>query len=135
MINKLPEVLTLVEWRDNDDGRIVDVRDRYVEKYWLPILGPSCIWFLRSAVDHLAHRECVTLPTEAFSMSLGLRSNALAKAVDRLVKFNQIQVRDNTIAVPFKLPMLHNGQVARLPQFLQMSHATIREAIRASDMA
>lgn len=120
-----------------------DPRSHYAETFWLPILGPSTLWLLRSiAMRFDVEPDGFTMELEEQSASLGIRSNggrnnAFQRSLHRLVGFNMGRtVDDQTLAVRRVMPALHTGQVRRLPNRLQRLHQEAiarREADREED--
>src|SRR5580693_4064481 len=51
-----PTILRVVTWEDAADDGQFDPRSRYVERFWLSVLGPSAVWILRRLADGLDDR-------------------------------------------------------------------------------
>lgn len=122
--------LSIVPWSDaflDRDGH--DPRSPYAERFWLPTLGPSTYLLHRYLVGGFDHQPAGFLlePLEV-SMALGLgpagsRSAPFGKALVRLVRFRQAEVRqDGALAVRTNLPPLSARQIERLPPGLQAEH-------------
>lgn len=122
--------LSIVPWPDHfidRDGH--DPRSPYAERFWLPTLGPSTYLLHRHLVGGLDRRpEGWALDPVEVSMALGLgatgsRSAPFGKALVRLVRFRQAEVRpDGALAVRVNVPPLSQRQVERLPPGLQAEH-------------
>jgi len=107
-----------------------DARSRYVEQFWLGILGPSTTWFLRL----IAHR----LDTEPDGFELDLRATArtlglgaggpLQRTIDRASRFGLARESGlDALDVRRRLPPLNRGQVARLHEAARQAHADWQE--------
>jgi hypothetical protein len=113
-----------------------DPRSRYVERFWLPVLGPSTTWLLR----HLAARfdaspAGLQLDADETSRAIGLvpggRRSPFARSLARCVDFDMAkQLGATTLAVRRKLPPLGRRHLARLPRSLREEH----EAIPSTEM-
>jgi hypothetical protein len=134
------DTLTVRPWPDPVIDQLGhDPRSRYVETYWLGILGPSTTWLLRRIVagfDELGGTGdgCYALDLAETARCLGLgerrgRSSPLARALSRLVQFDMAVLDgDGSLAVRRKVPPLTRRQVVRLPASLQASHQALVEA-------
>jgi len=134
------DTLTVRPWPDPVIDQLGhDPRSRYVETYWLGILGPSTTWLLRRIVagfDELGNTGdgCYALDLAETARCLGLgerrgRSSPLARALSRLVQFDMAVLDgDGALAVRRKVPPLTRRQVVRLPASLQASHQALVEA-------
>lgn len=104
-------------------------RSRYVERFWLPILGPSPLWLLRRLVDGLETSPSgYLLPVETTARSLGLGSSAgrhspFRRAVGRGAHFGVLR-HDGAgrLAVRTRLAPLPAHLLARLPDPLRLEH-------------
>jgi hypothetical protein len=123
--------LTVRPWPDDVLDRVgVDPRSAYVERFWLPLLGPSSILLLRRLAAELESSPSeVQLSVEATALSLGLgmragRSSPFARTVRRLCQFNlaHFDEHERLLLARRKLPPLNRPQVNRLPEHLQRSH-------------
>ena len=106
-----------------------DPRSAYVERFWLPILGPSTTWLLRRLADGLDQRpEGYQLDLADLAGELGLalrstRTSPLLRAVDRSCTFGAArQLGTGTLAVRRHLAPLSRRQVQRLPDHLRAEH-------------
>jgi hypothetical protein len=127
--------LTIRPWADTVVDRVGhDARSRYVEQFWLGVLGPSTTWFLR-LVAHRLDREPdgFDLDLRATARSLGLgapegRHAPLHRTVERTVRFGLARtVGHHGLDVRRRLPPLNRGQVARLPEPVRRAHADWQE--------
>lgn len=106
-----------------------DPRSAYVEKFWLPILGPSSVWLLRRLADGLDHNPEgfeIDLVDTARSLGVGMRGgrNApLMRTFDRCCRFGAARMHGTTsISVRRRLAPLTRAQTERLPISLQAEH-------------
>lgn len=115
-----------------------DPRSAYVERYWLPILGPSTVWFLRRVADELdTHPDGCTIDLVDTARSLGVgmrggRNAPMLRTVERACRFGAARMMGvDAIAVRRRLAPLTRVQVERLPQSLQREHESSLRAHRA----
>lgn len=106
-----------------------DVRSTYVERFWLPILGPTTTLLLR----HLAttfedHPDGFDLPLLDTAAALGLgnksgRNSPFLRALARASKFKLAEpVGHGALAVRRRVAPLTRTQVERLPTPLRDEH-------------
>ena len=94
-IHPLPTATLSVEiWADPVIDQLGhDPRSAYVERFWLPIPGPSSVWLLRRIADGLDHNpEGFDLDLVATAQSLGVgmrggRNAPLLRTVERCCRF------------------------------------------------
>ena len=105
-----------------------DPRSAYVERFWLGVLGPSVIWFLRLARRELDAASALTpavLDLESTARQLGLghkggRHSPLMRCVDRCVKFGAASWGGSaTLLVRTHLPPVPRSLQTRLPLALR----------------
>ena len=106
-----------------------DPRSAYVERFWLPVLGPSTVWFLRRVADGLDHRPdgfTLDLVDTARSIGVGMRggrNSPMMRTIERCCRFGAARMHGNaSLAVRRRLAPLTRSQVERLPQPLQREH-------------
>ncbi|MGI8662386.1 MAG: hypothetical protein ACR2LQ_04135 [Acidimicrobiales bacterium] len=123
--------LTVRPWPDEVIDRLGhDPRSAYVERFWLPLLGPSSIVLLRRLASELEdHPAEVSLPMEGTARSLGLgikggRGSTFLKTLERCRQFQLVHVEDDgaTLLARRKLPPLNRGQQSRLPDEVRNQH-------------
>ena len=110
----------------------VDPRSAYVERFWLPVLGPSTTLLLRrlaAGFDASPEGFDLDLPTTARSLGVGHKSgpnSPFIRALWRCVQFEMARVvsPDSFLEVRRRLPPLTRRQVHRLPVALQEAHTT-----------
>jgi hypothetical protein len=128
--------LTIVPWADPViDALGHDPRSRYVETYWLAVLGPSTTWLLRRLAFRLEAEPdgfFLNLPETARSLGLGAkggRHSPFVRTLGRCVDFGLAKVDShNSLAVRRRLPPLNRRQVLHLPESLQRSHRQWEDA-------
>lgn len=106
-----------------------DPRSRYVERYWLGILGPSTTLLLRTFADALDDAGgAVRLDLEQVAAQLGIghrggRNSALARSIQRACRFGAARTAGRTeLEVRHRLAPLNRAQIERLPPQLAEEH-------------
>lgn len=106
-----------------------DPRSAYVEKFWLPILGPSSVWLLRRIADGLdRHPEGFELDLVDTAQSLGVgmrggRNAPLLRTFERCCRFGAARMHGtSSISVRRRLAPLTRTQTERLPHSLRAEH-------------
>lgn len=122
--------ITVRPWIDplvDDDGH--DPRSRYVEMFWLGVLGPTATWLLRRLVAGLEQSPDgyeLDLPATAGAMGLSYtagRSSPFSKALQRCVMFGLAHQFDSGIAVRRRIPPVSHRHLRRMPEAIQAAHA------------
>jgi hypothetical protein len=123
--------LTVRPWPDDVIDRVgYDPRSPYVERFWLPLLGPSSVVLLRRLAAELEVQPTeVLLPVEGTARSLGLgtrggRGSSFLRTLERCRQFHLVHLEEDgcTLLVRRKLPPLNRGQVGRLPPAVRSQH-------------
>ncbi len=116
-----------------------DPRSAYVERFWLPILGPSSVWLLRRIADGLdrhPHGFELDLIDTAQSLGVGMRGgrNApLLRTFERCCRFGAARMHGPTaISVRRRLAPLTRAQAERLPATLRSQHEEWRRQPRTT---
>ena len=111
------------------DRRGHDPRSRYVERFWLGVLGPSATWLLRRLADELSRSASPTVRVDlvALAQSMGMtyspgRSSPFAKAIQRCVMFDVAHHTGDGLAVRSRLPTVAERHLRRLPPALRWEH-------------
>jgi hypothetical protein len=105
-----------------------DARGRYVENYWLTVLGPSTTWLLRHLAGELESApDGFVMDLEECALRIGLSAGTyhspFSRAMRRLVKFDLARYPQPTVfAVRTVVPSLARRHVARLPAALRSQH-------------
>ncbi len=122
--------LTLTPWTDPIiDTLGHDPRSEYVERFWLPTLGPTTLLLLRRlATTFDRSPDAVTLDSTELAQSLGLgardgASSPLLRSIDRLIQFDlALLMKPGHYAVRRNAPPVNRRHMHRLPLSLQREH-------------
>jgi hypothetical protein len=122
--------LRIVPWEDPiADPHGVHPCSRYVELYWLGVLGPSATWLLRRVSYGLEmHAGGFDLDLSETARSLGLgdrmgKNSPFRRALARLATFELARSHGpGGLAVRTRVPPLPLRHLSRLPESLQQSH-------------
>ncbi len=133
--NPIPEFVRFRSMFDpRHDYRYHDPRSVYVERFWMSVLGPSAILFLRLIIRELAATttddQSVVLEVSEISRRLGLgykggKNSALMRTIERCCTFgmaNRIDtgVLDVRTAIPPMPDHLHNRLTKALREEIVM---------------
>ena len=132
----MDDTLSFLPWADRiHDTLGHDPRSWYVETFWLPTLGPTCVLLLRRLADGFDRNPGgFTISTAALSCSLGVGEQAttggpLRRAVKRLQQFSMAELDgDGAVLVRRNLPPIHRKHVKRLPPVVRSVHHEWAEA-------
>jgi len=129
-------------WLDpvvDNDG--FDPRSRYVEVFWLGVLGPTATWLVRRLVAGLERSpEGYELDLEATAREMGLsystgRSSPFSKALQRCVMFGLAHAIDGGLAVRRRIPPISFRHLRRMPDSVQATHAAwLQTSIGAEEL-
>ena len=118
----VPETLVVLPWADPVVDPIGhDPRSRYVELFWLGILGPTATLLLRRLADGLdAYPDGFELDVPDLARGLGIklhgqRRAAFVNALHRTVLFGMAQEHSRGLMVRRRIPPLSHRQVQQLP--------------------
>jgi len=122
--------LHIVQWVDPvADPHGLHPCSRYVELYWLGIIGPSTTWLLRRLNYGLeVHGDGFDLHLPETARSLGLgdkmgKNSPFRRALARLITFELARSQGpGELAVRAHIPPLPLRHLSRLPESLQRSH-------------
>ncbi len=122
--------LHIVPWLDPiADPHGVHPCSRYVELYWLGIIGPSTTWLLRRLSYGLEmHPAGLDIDLVDMARSLGLgermgKNSPFRRAMQRLCTFELARPHGpEALAVRIHIPPLPLRHLSRLPEPLQASH-------------
>ena len=122
--------LRVEPWSDPTiDSEGVDPRSSYAEWFWLPVLGPSTVWFLRRMVERLdrePHGFDLDLAETARALGVGMRggrNSPMVRAIDRSCRFGAARRHDDrSLEVRRRLPRLGPTHLDRLPPSLRARH-------------
>ncbi len=126
----LSETLRVVRWVDPiADPHGLHPCSKYVEFFWLGILGPSTTWLLRRLSYGLeAHPDGFDLDLADTARALGLgdrqgKNAPFQRALRRLSTFGLARPHGaGGLAVRTRIPPLPLRHLHRLPESLQQSH-------------
>lgn len=105
-----------------------DARSPYVERYWLPILGPSATLLVRRLATGLDESpEGYEVDPAAWALELGIgmrggRHSPFWRSLERTCRFGAARRHGTVLAVRRRLPPLNRAQVDRLPPALRQRH-------------
>ncbi|HTW97609.1 MAG TPA: hypothetical protein VMD59_02470 [Acidimicrobiales bacterium] len=122
--------MLVVPWHDElVDGLGHDPRSYYVERFWLPVLGPSTVFLLRlvaAALEESPEGRELDLAETARQLGLGDRAGRhapMVRTVTRCVDFEMARPAGLcTLAVRRRLPPLARRQQLRLTTGLAAEH-------------
>lgn len=122
--------LLVVPWIDHVADSIgLDPRSSYVERFWLPILGPTSVWLLRRfAVEFDTQPDGFSIDVVDCARSIGVgsrggRNGPFHRSIERCIRYGIIHPQDHGIvAARTRLPPLERGLVRQLPRRLQNAH-------------
>lgn len=128
----LPAIITIRPWVDPlVDDRGYDPRSRYVETFWLGVLGPTATWLLRRLAAGLEREpEGYRLDLSAVAKTMGLAydparpTSPFSKALQRCVMFGVAQAIPHGLAVRRRVPPIAARHLRRLPDSVRQEHAT-----------
>lgn len=137
--------LRIVGWPDPVvDAVGHDLRSTYVERFWLPVLGPSTTWLARRiAADLDAEPEGYDLDLDltASAMGLGNRRGANGPFVRSLARLGQFDLSrpagPAVLAVRTRIGSLAGHHLRKLPPPLQAEHRrwTAEAAVDPDDVS
>ena len=115
------------------------VDGHYVERFWLPVLGPTATLLLRRiATDHTPssphHHRYLSFPLDELAAGLGLGSGTakLRRTLHRLVRYEIVhQDPDGRYTIPSHLPDVPDRYQYRWPESLQAEHLGADQLIGA----
>ncbi len=122
--------LRIVPWVDPvADPHGLHPCSRYVELYWLGIIGPSTTWLLRRLSYGLdVHQRGFDLDLTETARALGLgermgKNSPFRRALQRLCTFGLARPHGpEALAVRTRIPPLPLRHLSRLPESLQAGH-------------
>ncbi|HEX3840759.1 MAG TPA: hypothetical protein VHU85_08205 [Acidimicrobiales bacterium] len=128
--SSVPETLRVVRWVDPiADPHGFHPCSKYVEFFWLGILGPSSTWLLRRLSYGLeVHPDGFDLDLADTARALGLgdrqgKNTPFQRALRRLSTFGLARPHGaGGLAVRTRIPPLPLRHLHRLPESLQQSH-------------
>jgi hypothetical protein len=140
----MPATLAIRPWPDPViDTLGHDPRSVYVERFWLPTLGPTSLLLLRRIAAGLdEHPDGIKIEVGELSQALGVgfrdgNSSPVIRSMDRLIQFDlACGEREAGYAVRRTVPPVNRRHVGRLPAPLQDEHrAWAERALAESPVA
>ena len=115
------------------DPRGYPATSAYCERFWLPVLGPSCLVVLRRfTLDLAEHPDGLTYPLSELAASVGLPGSshrgggtAFERTLRRLEQFRVARWSSTGLMVRTVLDRLGPRLVQRLPEGLAMEHTRL----------
>jgi hypothetical protein len=116
-------------WADpvvDEDGH--DPRSRYVELFWLGVLGPTATWLIRrlaAGLDREPEGYELDLGATAREMGLGFtvgRASPFTKALQRCVMFGMAHPMPTGLAVRRRIPTVAHRHLKRMPETVRVAH-------------
>lgn len=136
--------LRITPWDDSVIDQVgFDARDVYVERFWLPVLGPTATFVLRQFADRFDRQpQGFSLTIDEIAHTVGLshkagRSSPVCKAIDRLFHYRIAQPciggrparrrrppgLVDGMTVRRRLPPIARRMIDRFPPALREHHA------------
>ena len=125
-----------------------DPRSRYVETFWLGVLGPTATWLLRRLADGLDQRPAgyeADLIVLAREMGLGFETGRITpftRGLHRCVMFGLAHTIPGGLAVRRRVPAVAHRHLKRMPDSVRAAHerwqtrsVTLDELTRAHQLA
>jgi len=110
--------LRVTRWHDPIvDERGYEPRSGYVERFWLPVIGPTASWIYRSLTDDLHAHPCgLDVDLGDFAAQMGLahradRTRRFDRALERCIMFGLAQRNGDTLAA-----LLRTERAASFPR-------------------
>jgi hypothetical protein len=106
-----------------------DPRSRYVELFWLGVLGPTATWLLRRLVSGLdQHPDGYAIDLDLTARMMGMsytsgRSSPFSKALQRCTMFGLSHQTSDGMAVRRRIPDVAHRHLRRMPDAVQAAHA------------
>ena len=126
------EALHLLPWWESELALAGHLpTDPYVERFWLPVMGPAATLALRRIAADLRRRPTgYSVGVADLARSLGLgrgtgRNAPVARAIDRLGHFGLARRTGGGVMVRTHVPDLPEHLSRRLPRWLREEHAVL----------
>lgn len=126
--------LLLEEWpAEPTPGQLLfPTQSRYVERLWLPILGPTATVTLRLLAELVAEASprAADVAMEDLATAVGLgagtsQNSPFGRSLRRLARHTAIRLEEARALVRTELPPIGGRDLARLPEHLQQVHARL----------
>lgn len=96
----------------------------YVERFWLPIVGPSTLCMARNL---LARTPGAQVTLELLGSELGLNENVTLRTIDRLLRFGFALHTERSLLMRTHVAPLSLHQFGKLPAHLRIAHSDFVE--------
>lgn len=141
--------ITIRPWTDPVvDEHGYDPRSRYVETFWLGVLGPTATWLVRrlaAGLDRHPHGYEADLVVLAREMGLAFETGRITpftRGLHRCVMFGLAHAIPGGLAVRRRVPTVAHRHLKRLPESVRAAHeqwqtrsVTLDELTRAHQLA
>jgi hypothetical protein len=123
-----PDQLHIQRWFDPVVADTVPANGFYTERYYSPIVGPTCLLLLRSLASRLeTDRDGFVVETAELAARIGCSSRAGSssqfwKALRRGVRFGLLRQAEERVMVRTEISPLTSRMVQRLPLSLRREH-------------
>lgn len=130
------ERVRITVWSDPVVDRMGhDPRSRYVERFWLGVIGPSTVLFLRHCAAEFDRTPAgfeLDLAEVAATLGLGHkggRNSPMARTIARACRFGAARaLSTEELEVRRRIPPLNLSQVSRLPPRIRREHDALLDA-------
>ena len=130
ILSDLPATtLRVTRWHDPTvDERGHEPRSAYVERFWLPVIGPTALWIYLRTTDALhAHPGGIDLDLADLAAQMGLahrsdRTRPFDRALERIARFGLADRHGDGIAVRCSTPSVPRRFLERLPAHMARDH-------------
>ncbi len=134
--------IAVTAWHDpivDEHGH--DPRSIYVEKFFLPVIGPTGSLVLRRLADTLdLHPDGIEIDLADLAQQMGLsyrpgNNSPFARALQRLVMFGLAHHTAHGIAVRRRIPSVPQRHLNRMPVSLQAEHQALDTTVTLDDFS
>ncbi len=125
-LNGTSKMLAFQPWTDPHFDRWgSEPRSSYVERFWLPVLGPSSIVLARNiATAFDSNNGSYRINSAVQAASVGLAPGQLRRVIERLIGFGLAKYCDpNTVALRTAWPLIGSSAIRQLPKPLYQLHS------------
>jgi hypothetical protein len=121
--NPATQTLLLTNHRTPRDNIGHDPRAPYIERFWLPLIGPSAAWLVRLAAYGFDTTNTYQTDATALAQAIGIRTaSRLNTTFNRLEYFGLATPTPGQWALRAAIPWLDNGHVRHLTPNLKTEH-------------
>lgn len=121
--------LSVQMWADPPQpGPGIDLRSRYADHFWVPVIGPTAMYLLRVLARNLGREPGgVSIPVSDLMAELGLDRpsgrSEIVRALDRLMVHGLVAAGEGgSVVVRLDLPYLSQIEVERLAPHIAVAH-------------